>query len=680
MKLKRTVPFSFKWEFLNETSKGYEDISNAIIYYSSNLHGLYYKGMNISVPIGKTIKGDYKLDIKYTTDNSVDGLRRDVRLIIVLFANVKNKKNEPVGNQVGEVDVNLRDIYMRTRSSDYTVTHDVKVYNAKGFIKGKFTFTFPQFTLGVIDPFTDLQVYDYISTNERQMNMYTKLIRSAVMKSVTTYENLPVTYKGAKYIHMPLFKKHNWIAPGAAFSWFRAQKPKTPNERRSHEEYWLNILDIVFRRRYKGKTIKQARQYFENEADDVERSIVLAYALMVFATYCNYISDKIWVIREGKTYKGKTELSIESFDGTVRIRIGGDCEDLALEIFLGSMEVLTSNWQHLSLVALQAIRKKFICMMVLMGVSGKQLSDSQLANAKLGGHMAAMLYPVSMFEKFYNQSTTRSQPQELKPYMGSELYKNNNGPLKLLGRNPQNLGKPKMDYGMYSSAGLYPLALEGTGMMSPDMFKQKSSAGWRIITQGSEYLFGNVKHELSQQRNKPNVFYKVVVSGLVSELTIEGGNTFTEIIFGKRRKGKPPGVGIDFTSFFNGSDKTVFFPVPAFTKQETEAIKQIMTFMVPVPIHRAPKRRAKSNLKNVDLIEIEKDQSLWNGRLKSTSFQTVDMHVRSEILTKEFAKRLKRDIKRKPQIVSMTHFFEPVTDNLHGWIIRFEVNVGNYYN
>ena len=202
---------------------------------------------------------------------------------------------------------------------------------------------------------------------------------------------------------------------------------------------------------------------------------------------------------------------IESFSVWLRATFTGDCEDMAREIMRHLWDIRTREFESAALRKLQRVRRRYMALQTLKGVTSAALTDNLDEVSDMGAHMDITLVHT--------------------PYL-LELMRAFNSHEPLL----DELDEAYTDGG--GGSPLPTLVCEGTGCLQPDGAPDAAGVERMYVMStprrdSAMRAFDNVKSMLHQPLASSSSFYKTVQSALVHDF-IADGYPIGEIVFLRR--------------------------------------------------------------------------------------------------------------------------------------------------
>jgi len=560
--------------------------------------------------------------VHHRTTNAVefelpDSIAYDATLWCWAYVDTENDSGEASCNEAGSNFFYLRDLL--NNLSDVQEHRELVVWNArrpeKGIDakKGDLTLyvhkaSFPSGRSPIAAP----TAYSVCDQNHTAM---IKSLSEYLGRVNAIFQTLPSTYESVKYLHLPIWQFGTVQVPGNAFSVLRADH--------SPESWWVNASRIALRRHYRFcESLEEAERRFLDPAtsEDEVMAVVSKMHTAVVNQVATYLSDAVYVT-EGtvkpnnflKRFFGDTynegegtfaedlrtpirphhlgarrnahytpiagdralavkKVNMEAFSlGRMRstghpekgVDTSGDCEDLAGEIVLQSMELKArSDFTDPVLRKMHAVRPNYLCLQVLIGVRGAQLSDAQKAqsrdavHADLGGHMAA-----AYMSKERLLQMTRRFDKAPEPFEGLSAER----------------GAVRADLMM----------LEGTGLIDPQCSTEYAGVidGLRYLIRGSGDAFQRIKFISPESKTEVNNFYRVVQSFCVADFADEYATQ--EFVVLKREGGKLS-TGADYLEFRNNDPSVALHPQPEMKEAEILYTKQLLRQHPPIVAYKEP--------------------------------------------------------------------------------------------
>ena len=201
---------------------------------------------------------------------------------------------------------------------------------------------------------------------------------------------------------------------------------------------------------------------------------------------------------------------IESFSVWLRATFTGDCEDMAREILRHLWDMHKCTFAHPALRKLQRVRRRYVALQTLKGVTSAALTDNLDQVSDMGAHMDITLvhapYLLQLMRAFNSHEPLLDELDEV--------------------------------YGSDAGTALPTLVCEGTGCLQPDGAPDASAIERMYVMStprraAAMRAFANVKSMLHQPLATSSSFYKTVQSALVHDF-IAAGYPIGEIVFFRR--------------------------------------------------------------------------------------------------------------------------------------------------
>jgi hypothetical protein len=322
---------------------------------------------------------------------------------------------------------------------------------------------------------------------------------------------------------------------------------------------------------------RRGRRADSFRASDPDARIILNEVLCLSAVTMVYTPDEVFL--PGKSRKFM-KAAIESFD-YARVRLGGDCEDLALEILLCVSEMLHKLARapdHIS--RLQQLAGEYVYGMVLGGVSSAEINGSYGQLKEMGAHMWATGIHRKQFFRWWKRG-------------------NGNGHRDVERELARDAGETVPP----------PMILEGTGMLreqsSPNAGDEEDAAREQLEEYGQPTTFAGMQRWFNYTRGIRSMFYHTLTLFMTNHFLISGSDTPGHVCFAvcqqqQQRRQQQQGltVGVEFTDFTLGdpNNKIVFLSESELGTEELDCIRDSVKDLHPIPGLRVPSTQPASEL------------------------------------------------------------------------------------
>lgn len=437
--------------------------------------------------------------------SSLTRVEPDAALCIQGFCHLENSSGEPCIHRTGHCNVllkalasntNLVELPFNNRTDDNTERGRV-VVSAVNPLTFKNAIKFApatQFTL------TDANADRHMDA----LNEYRDRADAIVHIVPPVRPDIPLS-------RLPFYAFNTLAAPPIAFILFDV--PRNP------EEYYLNALRMVLRRRHRGPASVSDAQLlsaFMDKSKDsdvatwAERGAVLCSVVAVFVNACPYITDfGLWT---EKRTSNMALRSVEEFTRTVRLTRSGDCEDFTVEMVMELADILTNQWTSAPMRLLQHVRQQYVAQLPLKMVERPAVysekpdkigKSTTVKPAKpFAMHNNVDLVPVELFVEMQGRLAVDTTPEELWP--SAAAMKTNE---LLLQKRRSKLVSGNRDLGI--------LIAEGTGMYRPDGAVDEARSERKHLFRAHPQAFAMAKHQIREKARDKSRFYLTTVSAIV---------------------------------------------------------------------------------------------------------------------------------------------------------------------
>lgn len=576
-----------------------------------------------------------------------------------IFALIVNKKGERAKNQAGSVRLCIADL-LRSFASDPAEHHvAVKIPSYGGVgqrVSGEYANDKGAFRLSPLGDGTP-----FLELDGRPLNPEPSIVESLSAAAAKVYSFQQDTFLRAMYAAVDLFKRirPTWSAIADHNSYvFQSRAGAPPSAAYlgtplggTAAAYFDNALSIVLRRM--GRDPETFR------ATDKDARAVLGRVLTLAANSFVYLPDEVYLPH----VKGHGRLGaepLESFD-YCRVRLGGDCEDLALEIVLEAAELERTRAAPESPVGqMAAIAQRHVFAMVLGGVSSAEINSDYGQLKEMGAHMMAFAFSIRRF---------------------AQMWKLGNGL-----RYPDALRRLEQFGGPPSAADEYPMVLEGTGRLEPE---SDGSAAYEKDMRTEEALYDRFealarRADLSSAlsglrrvyrflRGKRNAFYQTCSILFVNSFLLRGIGP--QIAFAIC-KVTPTGytVGVEFGALTANAPDIALWSEPEFNEVELECMRDTIQNLHPLgpllPPQGGPEEPYAATLEPVKRAAARNPRG--NGPTRDLVY-----FIKPGVLTEAKRDELERLVASCPAFVrGFDYDVERVLDGLSVVRVRFAVACG----
>lgn len=563
----------------------------------------------------------------------VTQLPADARLNVDMFTELRNHTGQWCRVKAGSAMMLLRDMeaaYERAARSGRAVQYefDLTMPTANNFEKGRVKLT-------VQSPVTNgtamlSAVQDPGAYVPETMQSYERMLRRNVTANLSVYDHLRPTWKLIAPLHAPYYQSRVGTLPGPLYGIF------ANDQVRCTEAYLQRCLRTALARR--SLTVDDFMAM-----DTRKAAVLLGETAAVYANYCPYMPDEVNKNRRrtGAPYLEAWVQPVESFD-VMRVRDAGDCEDSAREIALTLNEMLHGTWQSPEVRRLQALRRNYVCVMALAGVTSAALSGgneradvSQLRN--IGGHMFTMLWPVAwtldMVEA--DGSAHVTVPQWMRD-------------------------------ARVSTQDLDVMVLEGTGKLVPEPQPHPARAELKALLnrQNAREVMGSYRQTMYWDRHRESSFYKSCTSVFTNDFMRPGDSGGVAEFVITRADAT---YGARFLEIVNHDPVVGLLAQPAFTANELKMLRRMTRNEHPLPVMDAV-GSLDANVEPLDAVVARVGEIV-----ESDDTIVLEMYTRREDLTEAHCGQLAEYLAGHPQVRGVAYRAEPITAGMQGVALRVAV-------
>lgn len=329
--------------------------------------------------------------------------------------------------------------------------------------------------------------------------------------------------------------------------------------------FFEHALELVMRRR--GKAAADFR------ASNADAAHVLAEVACLTADHMAYASDTVFLPDERASAKERfLNALIESFD-YARVRHGGDCEDLALEILLCVSELLRAHRaagasglvRELGLLASQ-----YVFCMALGGVSSAEINGDFGKLKSMGAHMWTCAIPLPLFRKWWQRGNGQGRETRLLPRVPGE------------------------------QDGALPLVLEGTGFLREELDREACQAeedARELLRacaerEGVAQALGGLRKWFRYVRGRRNGFYQTVSILLTNHFLLSGASRHVcfAMCHADPSLSPPLAFGAEFAEFTRDAPGLALWAEPELDEEEMDCVRDCLKDVHPMPPHTVPPR------------------------------------------------------------------------------------------
>jgi len=300
---------------------------------------------------------------------------------------------------------------------------------------------------------------------------------------------------------------------------------------------------------------------------------VLAEVLCLTADHMAYTSDTVYLPSEREKRGGGkfVKALIESFD-YARVRLGGDCEDLALEILLCLSELLRRREEGSPMVReLSLLAGAYVFAMALGGVSSAEINGDFGKLKSMGAHMWTVAVLKSLFRRWWARGNGGGRENRLLPLLEADTV---------------------------SEDGLPPvLVLEGTGFLREELSEEDArfeDDARDVLGEASQRgsraskAFAGLRKVFRYRRGRRNTFYQTVSILLTNHFLLrkDGG---CHVCFAVCRA-PPLTFGAEFADVTRGSPLLALWSEPEMDAGEVDCVRDCLKDAHPMPGHEPPTR------------------------------------------------------------------------------------------
>jgi hypothetical protein len=311
-----------------------------------------------------------------------------IQLNFEAYAKFKNDCNEWCINQAGFFQFKLRKYLLRTGigkqvSFELTVPRSQK---AEKKVKGIVYFTVLETNL----PFKTKPPKDFYA----KVDATTK-IKEYIEENQDFYLRHPPVDMSFNTVRVFCFFTKSGLIPGSLYNLFPIPK--------SQEEYYLNSLQVIMKRRYPNGQ----QEYLMLPTMEEKLDVIMAM-LHLYVNYCPYITDLVDNNDADRPHDSRRCELFDSFDD-MRSRGCGDCEDGTCEIHKQVAEIKFNKNDFISqtMIDVRAVLNMFVFVSALCVVDNKSISETAHGSQNNGrpqAHECAMAIPNYIFFKALKQS------------------------------------------------------------------------------------------------------------------------------------------------------------------------------------------------------------------------------------------------------------------------------------
>lgn len=391
--------------------------------------------------VSDAIEVDYSFDC---VDAQRDGHTREIRELlwaanvnVDLWSRVTNKQGVSCLNQSGSLKVPLYTLLsMQKRNnnedaspSPLTARIEVPSWvpedhpNDKA-LNDKGTLTLDKVSVLLDDEPLEPPPLSFVHSLGRIETFQTHTFASYINSCMALSRTMEPTWPAVHRVNSFVYRCRSGLLPACAFLLNRTGG--------TQGTYFVRAAEQVLRR--SGRAIGTF-----DWLRDAYGPVALAEVLTLAANLMAYVPDIVFLpSREHR--KAYLRCALESFD-LARTRLGGDCEDLALEILLEAAELLECDLKRVDsdlrapLSQMKQLASMYVFAMTLGGVSSAEINGDYGKLKRMGAHMWSMMIWRELWDRW---------------------RENGNGPAAPRGEMRAPPG------------GHYVLCLEGTGFLRPD--------------------------------------------------------------------------------------------------------------------------------------------------------------------------------------------------------------------
>jgi len=642
-------------------------------------------------------------------------LPHDATLNVDAYVHTYNTKGELCLSEAGCCSLYVKQIVELSEKEKNViiVRKKMQVFNVTDvkLVKGVFLF---KFFVGDLKNFAQKYFvsqpspYDFMGAENKQL--YVQTFRNYVTANYAVFASSGTrpTWPFMRNIHSHFYAFRGLVVPGLAFVLLDGTNNSVA--------YYQNLLSLALRRYYKYVPLESDRKEMFEKADEQETAKIMVLMCTAFSNYCRYMTDKVHTVASKyQAYEKAAEKLeflaekeenheshfaaheilqkmpehvdqqqathcnnlryvklIESFSVWMRMTKTGDCEDMALEILRHLWDLSKLDFSSCShLQKIQQVRKKYVPLQTLKGVTSAAITDFTKAKNQIGAHMDITLVP---------------------RYYMSKLMQNFNSASPLFENDTENLTGTENNLSV--------LVCEGTGTLFPDSTPDESMGAKMYLMQSSNGLFSELKTMLHQPLTDNSSFYKTIQSALVHEY-IAHGYGIGEVVFFEKEKEKEQLVKesvIEVPDFSNSDnlldvaskieqhshgavknfsqtaatysirhsdlidmrlEKTAVYTMPDLSYEEVLRMKRVLAHNHPC----ISLDSASNNLSEECSKLLESVASMYDNTPQKENYVCVDFYAQTMQITEQFVQKLKHHLRSKKHVFKFEYHSELLCDN-----------------
>jgi hypothetical protein len=560
-------------------------------------------------------------------------------LNIGVFCDVHNKHGEHALNQAGDVSIPLRELLGTGSTKRYPLiipswgdpnargaNRDPLIENNKGWVQlyGPVQILYN----GQLVPPLSAASIAFAQRVESDKEQTSRQYMSSIVRFC---KSLGYTWESTSLINAYIYQCRGGRLPAAAYLNVRLGGTR--------KEYFENAARIVLAR------FSESMDKFD-WLKDPRGPAMLVRVLTLAANYCAYIPDRVFFPSTKKLGEFLAR-ALESFD-YARIRSGGDCEDLALEIVLEAAELLALDMDRdgdggsMGLPGMISLRNQFVASMALGGVSGAEIKDMGKAKKKMGAHMWSIFVPVELWHQWW---------------MNGNLQARDALPL---------FGKMQPE-----KTSMSPLVGEGTGFLEPRPVPSSEEAQIRVKDLYQKLLeklsprgFAGARRMFHYRRDRRSAFYQTF-SILFTNHFLRKPGMSPYICFAVCSPQRHT-IGVSFEEVVRGGPGAVaLWAEPCVNQIESACIRDSMNNMFPMPPLQAPDPAVEARENYPFFLTLERIYQPIDGPAIEAEF-----FFKTSLCTKDHVTALQQAFQSKilqPLLYRVTVHREAVTPKLGGY-------------
>ncbi len=304
-------------------------------------------------------------------------------------------------------------------------------------------------------------------------------------------------------------------------------------------------------------------------ANDTYAASILAQVLTLPSNMMVYVPDAVY-FPSSKNRGRFLRRPLESFD-SARARGGGDCEDLALEILLCSLELTAVGESGMAsyspiVQGLVNTMKKYHCFMVLGGVSGAEINGEYgVLPEGMGAHMWAALIQKTVVARWFRSGNMTDE---------NFLQRAGVPPAGI----PDDARYPKV------------MILEGTGFLRPEattsdqeVLRRTEALYYSLFDKVPNKAFAGLRRWFGYKSGHENSFYREASILFTGDfLAVDPDRTHVEFAIGDAKTTR---TGVTFQDLIAAGDNVSLWSMPPLNRVESALIRESLYNQAPLEPH-----------------------------------------------------------------------------------------------